>query len=135
MDKNYLNLFRELAHTTEILAEQVMELNHSKEDVKGEETATIMRNDYAKLYEMLRSEDFNPDILTKRDYAKLLVGAAIVAQQLDNKIAAETKAINGYKVDVMPKLERIINEAEKDEDVLALATELFTIKDSEESNT
>lgn len=36
MDKNYIKLFKELAHAIEVLSEQVLELNHSKNDTKGE---------------------------------------------------------------------------------------------------
>lgn len=135
MDKTYLTLFTELAHASEVIAEQVMELNKSHQDDKGIETAQIMRDDFAQLYDMMRKEDFNPNTLEKREYAKLLVGAIIVANQLDNKIKAEQKALDGYKIDTIPKLERIVNETNSQEEIQALSNELFTVKSEEKTDT
>ena len=135
MDKTYLTLFTELAHASEVIAEQVMELNKSHQDDKGIETAQIMRDDFAQLYNMMRKEDFDPNILGKREYAKLLVGAIIVANQLDNKIKAEQKALDGYKIDTIPKLERIVNETNSQEEIQALSNELFTVKSEEKTDT
>lgn len=135
MDKTYLTLFTELAHASEVIAEQVMELNKSHQDDKGIETAQIMRDDFAQLYDMMRKEDFDPNTLEKREYAKLLVGAIIVANQLDNKIKAEQKALDGYKIDTIPKLERIVNETNSQEEIQALSNELFAIKSEEKTDT
>lgn len=134
MDKTYLTLFTELAHASEVIAEQVMELNKSHQDDKGIETAQIMRDDFAQLYDMMRKEDFDPDTLGKREYAKLLVGAIIVANQLDNKIKAEQKALDGYKIDTIPKLERIVNETNSQEEIQALSNELFAVKSEEKTD-
>lgn len=134
MDKHYLKLFTEMTHTIEVLAEQVMELNKTKGDDKGVETATIMRDDYRSLYDRMRQENFDEKTLTKKDYARFLVGAIIVAQQIDNKIKNEKKALSGYKVDLIPKLERVINEVKSDDDkdkLSALIEELFSIKPEE----
>ena len=88
-----------------------------------------MRADYQELYDKIRAEDFNPDTLTKKDYAKLLVGAIIIVQQVENKIKGEQKALNAYKIDLIPKLERIVNEADVDDEKrIELASELFEIK-------
>ena len=134
MDKTYLTLFTELAHASEVIAEQVMELNKSHQDDKGIETAQIMRDDFAQLYDMMRKEDFDPNTLGKREYAKLLVGAIIVANQLDNKIKAEQKALDGYKIDTIPKLERIVNETNSQEEIQALSNELFAVKSEEKTD-
>lgn len=135
MDKTYLTLFTELAHASEVIAEQVMELNKSHQDDKGIETAQIMRDDFAQLYDMMRKEDFDPNTLGKREYAKLLVGAIIVVNQLDNKIKAEKKALDGYKIDTIPKLERIVNETNSQEEIQALSNELFAVKSEEKTDT
>lgn len=137
MDKHYLKLFTQLAHTIEVLAEQVISINHDKKDEKGEETATIMRDDYQQLYDRMRQADFDPVTLSKRDYARFLVGAIIVVQQIETRIENEKKAISGYKIDLIPKLERIINEIkEGEEDKLpALISELFEIKPEEKTET
>lgn len=137
MDKHYLKLFTQLAHTIEVLAEQVVSINHDKKDEKGEQTATIMRDDYQQLYDRMRQADFDPATLSKRDYARFLVGAIIVVQQIETRIENEKKAISGYKIDLIPKLERIINEIkEGEEDKLpALVSELFEIKPEEKAET
>ena len=134
MDKRYIKLFTELAHTTEILAEQALELNTTSKDEKGIKAATTMREDYASLYDTMRADDFDPDSLTRKDYAKLLIGSIITVQQLEKKEEAIKKAIQGYKIDTIPKLERIVNECKTDEDSKALAKDLFQVKQEEKSN-
>ena len=126
MNETYLKLFSEIAHAAEVLAEQVMELNMKKGDSKGEKTAATMRQDYQQLYDKLRNNNFE---LTKAEFAKILVGALIVSQQIENQIEAHKKALQGYKVDVIPKLQRIIDEADSDEKALALAEEIFQVID------
>lgn len=125
MDKTYIKLFRDLAHTTENLAEQVMTLNKESESIKS---AKVMRDDYAKLYDKIRDGNFSPDTLTRGEFARLLVGAIIVAQQIENRIEKEKTALQGYKIDIIPKLERIVNETNTDEEALSLAKEVFNIK-------
>lgn len=129
MDKTYIKLFRDLAHTTENLAEQVMTFNKESESIKS---AKIMRDDYAKLYDKIRDGNFSPDTLTRGEFARLLVGAIIVAQQIENRIEKEKTALQGYKIDIIPKLERIVNETNTDEEALSLATEVFNIKTENE---
>ena len=131
MDKTYLTLFTELAHTTEILAEQVMENDGSKEQAVN--AAKTMRSDYAQLYDRLRDKNFQESSLKREDYAKLLVGAIITAQQIENRIKTEQAALSGYKIDVIPKLERIVNESEDTESAQKLAQEILTIE--EKNNT
>jgi hypothetical protein len=91
-----------------------------------------MRDDYAKLYDIMRDENFNYTTLTKSEYAKILVATLIVVNNIENRISAEQKAVQGYKIDVIPKLERIVNELKEDENVNKLASELFTF--SQEKN-
>lgn len=122
MDKNYRKLFSELAHAIEITSEQVMEYNHQKQDSKGESTAELMRNDYAKLYDKL---DDTEEELTRAEYLKLLAGAYIITNNMEDKIKAQRKVIEGYKIDIIPKLSRIMNETSDDEKALLLANELF----------
>lgn len=127
MDKTYLTLFTELAHTTEILAEQVMENDSKKEQAVN--AAKTMRSDYAQLYDRLRDKNFQESSLKREDYAKLLVGAIITAQQIENRIKTEQAALSGYKIDVIPKLERIVNESEDTEGAQKLAQEILTIEE------
>ena len=127
MDKQYTKLFTEIARSTEVLAEKAMELNHEKKDEKSESTAKTMRDDYAQLHDRMAQEDFDFNSLTKAEYAKLTVGAILAAQQIESRLKTMQTALSGYKIDVIPKLQRIINEAKTDEEAKALAEEIFQI--------
>lgn len=125
MDKRYLELFTLISQNIANLAEQVMNDHQDKGEVKGQETAQIMRDDYLDLHNKLSAgED-----LVKADFARLLVGAIIVTNQLDARIKNEQKALDGYKLDIIPKLDRI-NNSEADE-ISSLAAELFNVKESD----
>lgn len=125
MDKRYLELFTLISQNVANLAEQVMNDHQDKGEVKGQETAQIMRDDYLDLHSKLSAgED-----LVKADFARLLVGAIIVTNQLDARIKNEQKALDGYKLDIIPKLDRI-NNTEADQ-VASLAEELFKVKEEE----
>ena len=126
MDKKYLQLFSELAHAVEVLSEQVMEYDRKKNDTKGEQTAQSMRDDYANLYDKLR--DNVEAQITKSDYAKLLVAAYIVVNNIEDRIKGERKAVEGYKIDIIPKLSRINDETTNDTEASALAEEIFKIQ-------
>ena len=90
-----------------------------------------MRNDYQNLCDKLAVD--NSDVtLSKSEYAKLLVGAMIIINNIQNRIASEQRAVENYNMDVLPKLQRIINEASNDTEAQTLANTLFQI--SEESN-
>ena len=125
MDKKYLQLFTELAHAVETLSEQVMEYDRQKSDEKGEKTAQSMRDDYAKLYDKLCGDNV---VLTRSEYAKLLVAAYIVVNNIEDRIKGERKAIEGYKIDIIPKLSRINDETTNDADASTLAEEIFKIQ-------
>ena len=125
MDKRYIELFTLISQSVANLAEQVINGHQDKGETKEQETAQIMRDDYISLHDkLIAGED-----LVKADFARLLVGAFIVTNQLDARIKNEQKALDGYKLDVIPKLDRI-NNTEVDE-VPSLAAELFSIKKSD----
>jgi len=125
MDKRYIELFTLISKSVANLAEQVMNSHQDKGETKEQETAQIMRDDYMALHDKLTTgED-----LVKADFARLLVGAIIITNQLDARIKNEQKALDGYKIDVIPKLDRI-NNTEADE-IPSLAVELFNIKESD----
>ena len=126
MDSRYLELFTLIAQQIANLAEQVMNDHQDKGETKEQETAQIMRDDYLNLHDKLTTNQE----LNKADYARILVGAIIITNQLDARIKNEQKALDGYKLDIIPKLDQI-NSTEYD-DVPALAAELFTVK--EDSN-
>ena len=126
MDSIYLELFTLIAQQVANLAEQVMNDHQDKGETKEQETAQTMRDDYLNLHDKLTTNQE----LNKADYARILVGAIIVANQLDARIKNEQKALDGYKLDIIPKLDQI-NNTDYD-DVPALAAKLFTVK--EDSN-
>lgn len=128
MDKRYTELFALIAQTTANLAERVMEEHKKNGEDKGYQTAETMRNDYLNLHNKLDSDE----VLNKADYARLLVGAIIVTNQLEARIKNEQKALQGYKIDIIPKLDQI-NNAEATE-TAELAEKLFKVKEDIESN-
>ena len=128
MDKRYVELFTLIAQTTANLAEQVMEEHKKNNEEKGYQTAETMRNDFLNLHDKLGTDE----VLDKADYARLLVGAIIVTNQLNARIKSEQKALQGYKIDIIPKLDQINNaDASK---TVELAESLFEIKEDIESN-
>ena len=128
MDKKYITLFKELAQATAASAETVMDYDRDKGDQKGLDTATIMRDDYQALADSLSNLDEEYQI-NKADAAKLLVGAMIMTNQLQDRMNNLKKAITGYQTDVIPKLQKIVDEANNDEEVTKMANELFIIED------
>ena len=128
MDKRYTELFALITQTTANLAERVMEEHKKNGEDKGYQTAETMRNDYLNLHNKLDSDE----VLNKADYARLLVGAIIVTNQLEARIKNEQKALQGYKIDIIPKLDQI-NNAEATE-TAELAEKLFKVKEDIESN-
>lgn len=127
MDKKYIELFKSLAQATAVSAEQVMEYDKAKEDEKGLQAATTMRDDFQELFDKI-NEDF---ILSKSDAARLLVGAMIQVNQLQDRINNLKRAMTGYQTDVIPKLQEIVDNAKDDEMANQMADEKFIIKDNE----
>lgn len=126
MDKKYIELFKGIAQATAVSAEQVMEYDRGKNDEKGLETATTMRDDYQNLADRLSKENYQ---LTVNDGAKLLVGALIQVNQLQDRINNLKKAMTGYQTDVIPKLQSVVDTG-NDEAAIKLADEKFIIEDN-----
>lgn len=131
MNERYLKLLKEIAHTVPIYAEHVMDYDKQKNDDKGLTTAQAMRDDFQKLYNRMNEKDFNPDSLSRADFAKFLVGAFIISENLTSQVKNIRQFINGYKIDLIPKLDRIVNETKTDEESLKLANEIFQIIDED----
>lgn len=128
MDNKYITLFKDLAQATASTAETVMEYDRQKNDEKGLETATIMRDDYQNLADKIATtEDY---ILDKADAAKMLVAAMIQVNQVQDRINNLKKAMTGYQTDVIPKLQEVV-DAENDEAASKLANEKFIIENNE----
>jgi hypothetical protein len=130
MDKKYVTLFKDLAQATAISAESVMEYDRKINDEKGLETATVMRDDFQKLVDIIKEagDDYAP---TQPEAARLLVGAMVMVNQLQDKINTLRKAVTGYQTDVIPKLQKIVDEAGPDnEKAKQMANEIFVIEDN-----
>lgn len=127
MDKQYVTLFKDLAQATAASAEAVMDYDREKGDEKGLETATTMRDDFQTLTDKINEsgEAYN---MNKSDAARLLVGAMIQVNQLQDRINNLKKAMTGYQTDVIPKLQEIV-DAENDEAASKIADEKFIIKE------
>lgn len=127
MDKRYVTLFKDLAQATAASAEAVMDYDREKGDEKGLETATTMRDDFQTLTDRINEsgEAYN---INKSDAARLLVGAMIQVNQLQDRINNLKKAMTGYQTDVIPKLQEIV-DAENDEAASKIADEKFIIKE------
>ena len=108
-----------------------MDYDLSKDDNHGYETAKQMRDDFQGLYEKINNQEFN-GVFTKAEYAKLLVGAYIISNNLQDKLKVIQKALAGY-TNLAPKLQEIIDEAD-DEAAQKKAEELLIIEE-ENSNT
>jgi len=130
MDKKYIQLFKELARSTSVSAEQVMDYDKSKQDEKGFATAQVMRDNYNQLYETINKAGDNY-IPTKEEAAKLVVGAIILVNQLQDRINNLKKAVNGYQLDIIPKLRSVVDDAENDEAAAKIAEEKFIIENNE----
>ena len=127
MDKKYIELFKNLAQSVAISAEQVMDYDKAKEDEKGLQAATIMRDDFQTLFDKINDDFF----LTKSDAARLLVGAMIQVNQIQDRINNLKKAMVGYQSNVIPKLQEIVDKAENDEMANQMANEKFIIENNE----
>lgn len=128
MDKKYIKLFEELAASTAVSAEKVMDYDAEKQDQKGYETAQIMRDNYEALKVRI-IEAGNNYTLTCQDAAKLALGTIIIANQLQDQIGILQKVINAYKNDILPKLQDIVDNAKDDATATKMADEKFIIKE------
>ena len=123
MNEKYITVFKQMCQTVSILAEQVMDYNKKNNNDKGYETAEKMRN----MYMALEDKFVNGDELSRVDFVQLITVSYIVMNNIQTRIENEQKALEGYKVDLLPKLSRIMNETSDDESARKLAEELFSI--------
>lgn len=121
MDNKYISLFSELTKANIMFAEQVEKYDRQLNDEKGANNAQLMREDFM----LLDNRITDGSTLQKNDYVKLLVCALTVSNSLLEKIKTYQTALQGYKTDLIPKLQRIVEEASTDEEAQNLADELF----------
>ena len=124
MNDKYKYLLSLIAQNMENIAERAMEDDKAKNDMQAYKTAKEMRSKYARLHDLLTSKtvEYTP---VKNDIIDLYIGANIIAQQIEARVKREQAALQGYKLDLIPKLEK----AMKNEDEIE---KIFTIQ--EESN-
>lgn len=127
MDKKYIELFKNLAQASAATAEQVMDYDRQKNDEKGLETATIMRDDFQELAGRVDTPDY---VINKSDATKFLVAAMIQVNQLQDRIESLKRAMTGYQTDVIPKLQSVV-ESETEEAAVQIAEEKFILESNE----
>ena len=130
MDKRYVDLFKEIARATEVLAERVKDADMAPD---ATEAADTLHTDFGALYDKLRAPDFDDTTITRAEFARLLVGATIVTGNLETQIKSLQTAVDGYKNTIAPMLQRVFNESEDDAGAQKLAQELFVIPENNES--
>ena len=121
----YINLFKEITHAAQILAERVADYDKENGDKEGSYRALGMRNDYQALNDKLSAENFNFEQLTRSDYAKLYICTLAVTNNLEDIVNHYKKAIQGYRIDLLPKLSRMLEETENHYQAKELAKNLF----------
>jgi len=87
-----------------------------------------MRDDYQELADTIKSAGDNY-IINHKDAAKLLVGAIIIVNQVQDKIKVLQNAVTSYQVDIIPKLKDIVDNATDDIVANQMANEKFVIKE------
>ena len=125
MNEMYLNLLKEITHAAEILAERVAEYDKANGDKDGNYRAIGMRNDYQHLNDKLSDPNFQLEQLSRADYAKLYICALSVVNNLEAEVQNYQKALKGYKIDLLPKLSRMLEETENHYQAVELAKDLF----------
>jgi 7-keto-8-aminopelargonate synthetase-like enzyme len=124
MNEKYKTLFALIAQNMENIAERAMEDDKANNDMQAYKTAKEMRSKYARLHDLLTSKtvDYTP---VKNDIIDLYIGANLITQQIEARVKREQAALQAYRLDLIPKLEK----AMKNEDEIE---KIFTIQ--EESN-
>ena len=84
-----------------------------------------------EIYDKLRKEGDKAQ-LSVSNFAHLYVAAGILINQLEAQKKSIETAIHGYKIDIIPKLNRVLNETSNDIEAIKLAQELFSIEDKKE---
>lgn len=127
MDKTYQSLFKEMCQSAAVLAEQVMDYDNKQGDTKGYTVAQTMRDDYQNLADALST---NRE-LSYNDYMKLLAASYMIMNNIQDRITAQKKTVEGYKLDLIPKLSRIMNETkDQPEKMQTLVKELFKVSEN-----
>lgn len=122
MDKHYHDLFSLITQQVANLAERV--IKSYKENEKDSTSVEQMRDDFLNLHNKIQ----NDEDLIRVDYARLFVGAYIISEHLSNQIREANQVLEGYKNDILPKLDQI-NHIMNEEEAHNLAMELFKVSE------
>ena len=127
MNNENLKLFQQIAHSSEVIAEQVMEVNKQNKDDKAYLTAMNMRDTFSTLYDKLRNDNFNDSDLDLKDIAMLHVGAVVLTEQLEKQANEIEKSLHDYKTVVLPKFKEIMVRVQENskEDFSKILNEKF----------
>ena len=87
-----------------------MEIHKEDKDVKSYASAKEMRERYMKLTDKIK--DDKP--LEKLDYAALIIAAQLVLESIENRIKVETKAVEQYKNNLIPKFKHMLDVEPED---------------------
>ena len=122
MNEKYKTLFALIAQNMENIAERAMEDDKAKNDMQAYKTAKEMRSKYARLHDLLTSKTVE-NIPVKNDIIDLYIGANIVAQQIEVRAKREQTALQGYRLDLIPKLEKAMENEDEIEKIFAIQEE------------
>ena len=122
MNEKYKTLFALIAQNMENIAERAMEDDKAKNDMQAYKTAKEMRSKYARLHDLLTSKTVEY-IPVKNDIIDLYIGANIVAQQIEVRVKREQTALQGYRLDLIPKLEKAMKNEDEIEKIFAIQEE------------
>lgn len=80
---------------------------------------------------MLKDNIDNDKELEYKDYVNLIAIIYIIMNNIQNQIDNKEKALQEYKINILPKLSRIMEEAKEDKSkVKELAENLFKISET-----
>ena len=122
MNEKYKTLFALIAQNMENIAERAMEDDKANNDMQAYKTAKEMRSKYARLHDLLTSKTVEY-IPVKNDIIDLYIGANIVAQQIEVRVKREQTALQGYRLDLIPKLEKAMKNEDEIEKIFAIQEE------------
>ena len=122
MNEKYKTLFALIAQNMENIAERAMEDDKAKNDMQAYKTAKEMRSKYARLHDLLTSKtiEYTP---VKNDIIDLYIGTNIIAQQIEARIRREQTALQGYRLDLIPKLEKAMKNEDEIEKIFTIQEE------------
>lgn len=122
MNEKYKTLFALIAQNMENIAERAMEDDKAKNDMQAYKTAKEMRSKYARLHDLLTSKTVNYTPV-KNDIIDIFIGANIITQQIEARVKQEQTAIQGYKLDLIPKLKQAMENEDEIEKIFTIQEE------------